>query len=135
MTSDRAGLRAELFRMLDDETGIRSTRSSWGRIAALGDRDDLALVFSVSEDKVSVYMKARTEAASHWVTCHADALTAALGTVMGQGSGQAAKGYLFRKDNRNACLALRRTWPEAIRFFQVQFARFDQAIRQLEDVT
>jgi hypothetical protein len=136
VTTDLSGQRAELYALLDEEAPeITSKRSGWERVAPLGGRDDIVLVFSLSQDKASVYLKALTPAAAAWVRDRTDVLGRALRTSPGHGSGQAEKGYWFRKDNPNACFTIRRHWPEAIRWFRAQYALFDKAVTELEDVT
>lgn len=136
MTADLTGQRAELYALLDKEAPeIVSKRSGWERFVPLGGREDVVLVLSLSQDKASVYMKANTPAATAWIAANRDALTLSLRTAPGQGSGQAAKGYWFRKDNAKACFTQRSQWPEAIRWFRAQFATFNGAISKTEDMT
>lgn len=136
MSEDRSGLRAELYAMLDAAAPeIASKASGWERVATLAGRSDITLTFSASEDKVSVYIKARTEAAANALRDAEADLTKHLGTVVGRGTGAVEQGFWFRQDNPNACLALRRTWPEAVRWWAAKYIRYYAAIKQLEDRT
>lgn len=133
MTADLSGLRAGLYAQFDREAPeIVSRRSGWERVAPLGGREDVILVFSLSQDKASVYLKAVTPDAKSWIETRQSELAHHLRTAVGIGSKQAAKGYWFRKDNSRACFTIPSQWPEAIRWFRAQFAMFDRAVRNLE---
>jgi len=136
VSADLSGKRAGLYALRDAEApGIASKRPGRERVAPLGERDDTGLVFSLSRDKASGYLEALTPAAAGWARDRAAAPGRALRAAPGRGSGQADKGYRFRKDDPNACVTIRRHRPEAIRCFRAHYALVDTAVTELEDVT
>jgi hypothetical protein len=101
------------------------------RETAVGDHPGLRLKMTVSQDKTSVYLVAKSPEGRAFVTGNLPALSAALRTVAGSASGEADSGRWFRKDNARACVTLKSQWPEAIRWLRAQHAAFDRAVRGL----
>lgn len=114
------------------ELGIQPG-SGTDRETQVGGRDDLRLKMTVSQDKTSVYLVAKTPAGRAFVQGHLPALGTALRTVVSGASGEADKGRWFRKDNPRACVTLKSQWPEAIRWLRAQHAAFDRAVRGVPD--
>ena len=87
---------------------------------------------SLSQDKTSVYLVARSPEAKDWVNANLEGLAKGLRTVAGAATNEAAQGRWFRKDNPKACVTVRRQWPEAIRWLRAQHMTFSKAIQTLE---
>ncbi|EBA07637.1 hypothetical protein [Sagittula stellata] len=134
MNTDLSGQRAELYALLDKEAPeIVSRRSGWERVVPLAD-GAVVLVLSLSQDKASVYVKPEGPDGARLLRDHQDTLARRLKVTPGHGSGQAEKGYWYRKDNPKACFTIRRQWPEAIRWFRAQHATYYKAFAELEDI-
>jgi hypothetical protein len=103
------------------------------RELAVGGRDDLRLKLSLSQDKSSVYLVARSASGRAFVEGNSDALARALRTVPGQATREAGQGRWFRKDNPRACFTVQSQWPEALRWFRAQQAAFDRAVRTVAE--
>jgi hypothetical protein len=127
--------RAEFWQRLADEAPELGIQPGPGtdRETHVGGRDDVRLKMTVSQDKTSVYLVAKSPAGRAFVLAHLPALGTALRTVVGGASGEADKGRWFRKDNARACVTLKSQWPEALRWLRAQHAAFDRAVRGLSD--
>ncbi|RVT86922.1 hypothetical protein DXV76_02200 [Rhodobacteraceae bacterium CCMM004] len=106
--------------------------TGWDKELPLALGGQVRLVVSLSQDKTSVYLVGRSDAARAWIADHLDALALGLRTVPGQASGEAAARRWFRKDNPRACVTVRRQWPEAIRWVRAQHMTFSRAVRSLD---
>lgn len=107
---------------LDFEVGL-----GWEKQIAIGSVDGLKLTLSLSQDRTSVYLVARTDAAKHWISTHIDELARGLRTVPGAAKGEASAGRWFRKDSK-ASFTIRRTWPEMIRWLRAQHTTYSRTI-------
>jgi hypothetical protein len=88
---------------------------------------------SLSQDRTSVYLVARSDPARAWVNAHIGDLSRLLRTVPGAATREAEHERWFRKDNAKACVTVRRQWPEAIRWLRAQHLTFSRAIQTLEN--
>ncbi|WP_425097965.1 hypothetical protein [Tropicibacter sp. S64] len=113
------------------ELGIEAS-PGWEKEIGLSRDGRVRIKMSLSQDKTSVYLVARSDAARDWVLAHLDGLAKELRTTVGTASGEPDKGRWFRKDNAKACVTVRRQWPEAIRWLRAQHATFKSAIAVLE---
>ena len=131
MAEDLGARRAAFWEQLAAEAPEFGIAPGTGqeREVAVGGRDDLRLKLSLSQDKSSVYLVAKSASGRAFVLAHADALARSLRTVVGDASREAGQGRWFRKDNPRACVTLKSQWPEALRWFRAQHAGFDRAVR------
>lgn len=133
MTDRLAAQRAEFWAELAASAPeiALSTGTGQDREVPLGGPAELRLKLklSVSQDKSSVYLVARSQAGQDWIAARAEALARSLLTQPGHGSNEAAQNRWFRKDNKRACVTLRSQWPEALRWFRAQHTAFDRAVR------
>lgn len=134
MTADLSGLRAEFYALMDlSAPDLVTRRSGWERYTPLAGREDIVLVFSLSQGKSSVYLKAKTPAARRDLLDASTQLQKRLLTTPGTGSGQADKGYLFRKDNSRADFTQRSKWSDILEWFKRQHTAYEDAIRTMGD--
>src|SRR5690606_30812518 len=87
---------------------------------------------TLSQDRSSAYLVARSPEAKQWVQRHMGTLARSLRTVVGDTTGDAAAGRWFRRDNRKASVTVRGQWPEAIRWLRAQHAAFARAVQEIE---
>ncbi|TFL19342.1 flagellar hook-length control protein FliK [Jannaschia formosa] len=129
MDAERAAFWAELAAAAP-EFGIEGGTGQEREIGiACGGR--LRIKMSLSQDRTSVYLVARSEPAREFVQRNLPELARGLRTSVGEATGEAALGRWFRKDNRKACVTVRRQWPEAIRWLRAQHATFVRAVEGL----
>lgn len=113
------------------ELGIEAS-PGWEKEIPLSRDGRVKIKMSLSQDKTSVYLVARSPEAKDWVNANLEGLSKGLRTVAGEATKEAAQGRWFRKDNKNACVTVRRQWPEAIRWLRAQHMTFSKAIQTLE---
>jgi hypothetical protein len=98
------------------------------REVPIGGIAGLKLKLSLSQDKTSVYLVARSPEAAGFLAANLAALGAALMMTPGKASGEAAQGRWFRKEIKDS-VALRSRWPVLAEFFLTRVARYDAAVR------
>jgi hypothetical protein len=113
------------------ELGIEAS-PGWEKEIPLSRDGRVKFKMSLSQDKTSVYLVARSPEAKDWINANLDGLAKGLRTVAGGATNEAAQGRWFRKDNAKACVTVRRQWPEAIRWLRAQHMTFSKAIQTLE---
>lgn len=86
------------------------------------------LVMSLSQDKTSVYLVGRSDAAKAWIVDHLHDLEQGVRMVAGKTSGEAGAGRWFRKDTTQAAVTQRRQWPEMRRWLLAQHQTFARAV-------
>lgn len=84
-------------------------------------------MLSLSQDRTSVYLLARTEFAKKWMSAHLEQLARRLRTVPGEAQGEASAGRWFIKEFE-ARYTLRREWPEMILWLRAQHITYMRAI-------
>ena len=134
MTDILADRRAEFWAELAEaapELGIAAS-PGWEKEIPIGCGGRLRIKMSLSQDKSSVYLVARSEEARAFVQKNIGALSRALRTARGDASGEASKGRWFRKDHARGCYTVKGQWPEAIRWFRVQHSMFLKAATEIE---
>ena len=104
----------------------------WEKEIRLSKGGLIRIKMSLSQDKTSVYLVARSPEAKIWINENLDMLAKGLRTAIGQATGEASHERWFRKDNK-ASVTIRRQWPEAIRWLRVQYQTFYNAVRNVED--
>lgn len=129
MNIERMAFWAELAAQAP-ELGIDAS-PGWEKEIPIGQGGRLKLKMSLSQDKTSVYLVARSPEATAWIQANLDALKKGLRTVPGDSSGEAGAGRWFRKDHKDA-VAVRRQWPEMIRWLRAQHATVMRAIQEIE---
>lgn len=112
------------------ELGIIAS-PGWEKEIGIGCDGRLRIEMSLSQNKTSVYLVARSDEAKAFVAQNMDALAKGLRTAPGVATGEAAERRWFRKDNPKACVTVRRQWPEAIRWLRAQYATFQRAVEQI----
>jgi len=130
LNAERAAFWAELSAAAP-ELGIEPSPGQEKEIP-IGQGGRLKLKLSLSQDRTSVYLVARTPEARIWVESHLRQLALALRTVVGDVTGDAAAGRWFRRDNAKASVTIRRQWPEAIRWLRAQHATYTRAVSSIE---
>ncbi len=105
----------------------------WEKEIRLSKNGQIRIKMSLSQDKTSVYLVARSPEAEIWVNQNLDPLAKGLRTVIGQATGEASQGRWFRKDNKAASVTVRNQWPEARRWLRAQYATFYRTVRTIED--
>lgn len=113
------------------EFGIEPS-PGWEKELPLSRDGRVRIKMSLSQDKTSVYLVARSDEARAWVQNNLNKLSKGLRTTVGAASGEPDEGRWFRKDNPKACVTVRRQWPEVIRWLRAQHATFSAAIEKLE---
>lgn len=113
------------------ELGVEAS-PGWEKEIPLSRDVRVKFKMSLSQDKTSVYLVARSPDAKAWINANLEELAKGLRTVAGGATNEAAQGRWFRKDNPKACVTVRRQWPEAIRWLCAQHMTFSKAIQTLE---
>lgn len=131
MNAERLAFWAELA-MQAPELGIEPSPGQEKEIPLSRD-GRVRIKMSLSQDKTSVYLVARSDEARAWIMSNLKSLSIGLRTTVGTASGEPEEGRWFRKDNPKACVTVRRQWPEAIRWLRAQHATFKTAIDKLEN--
>ena len=116
------------------ELGVTAS-PGWEKELPLSQDGRVRLKMSLSQDRTSVYLVGRSDAAKDWIGQHLPDLARGLRTTVGDASGEPQHGRWFRKDNRNACVTVRRQWPEAIRWLRAQHATYSRAVNTIEAET
>ena len=114
------------------ELGIQPS-DGWEKEIPLSRDGRIRLKMSLSQDKTSVYLVARSDEAKTWIVDHLDDLAKELRTIPAKATPDAQKGRWFRRDNKRACVTQRRNWPEAIRWLNAQHMTFSKAVRVLDE--
>lgn len=104
----------------------------WEKEIPLSADGRVRLKMSLSQDRTSVYLVGRSDAAKAWITGNLTDLAKELRTTVGAASGEPDKGRWFCKDNTKASVTVRRHWPEAIRWLRAQHMSFSKAVKLLE---
>lgn len=130
MNDERTAFWADLAEAAPD-LGIEPS-PGWDKEIGLSHDGRVRLKMSLSQDRTSVYLVARSDAARAWIMAHLDDLAKGIRTTVGTASGEPEKGRWFRKDNRKACVTQRRQWPEAIRWLRAQHQTYAKAVKDLE---
>lgn len=104
----------------------------WEKEIPVGLGGRLKVKLSLSQDRTSVYLVARSDQAQAWVQQNLKPLAYALRTVPSDVTGDAAAGRWFRRDNPKAVVTVRRHWPEMIRWLRAQHATFARAVKGVE---
>lgn len=113
------------------EFGIEAS-PGWEKEVPIGYDGRLKIKLSLSQDKSSVYLVARSKDAEDFVNAHIGELARHLRTSVGEATGEAMQKRWFRKDNPKACVTVRSQWPEAIRWFRAQHATFTRAMTSVD---
>jgi hypothetical protein len=103
----------------------------WEKEVPLSASPILKFKISLSQDKTSVYLFSRSDPGEQWIKANIEDLAAGLRTSIGDATGEASQGRWFRKDNKKACVTVRRQWPEAIRWIRAQHATFARTVAQI----
>lgn len=129
MAGDPGARRAEFWARMSEAAPQLGIGPGTGqeRETPLAAHPGLRLKMSISQDKTSVYLIAKTPAAAALVGANLPALAAALRTVKGAATGEAAANRWFRKDIKTS-FTLPSRWPELIAWFLEQHARYDAAV-------
>lgn len=128
LNSERAAFWAALAEEMSEADSAERTGQE--QHFALGDDlldGRLRMVMSVSQDKTSVYLVARSDEAKRWVSAHLAALQTALRAAGPGDKTNVAAGRWFRRDDKKNVVTLRSRWPEMRRWLRAQHATFQQA--------
>ena len=104
----------------------------WEKEIPLSSDGAVRIKMSLSQDRTSVYLVARSDAGRAWIVANNSGLARLLRTVPGATTREAAQGRWFRKDNAGACVTVRHQWPEAIRWLRAQHQTFARAVQTLD---
>lgn len=86
------------------------------------------LKMTLSQDRTSVYLVARSDAAKQWITANIDALCAEL-KARGAGTDkEIAQGHWFRRDDTRNDVTLRSKWPKMRDWLRDQHNMFHKAV-------
>lgn len=129
MNIERMAFWAELATQ-SPELGIIAS-PGWEKEISIGQAGRLKLKMSLSQDKTSVYLVARSTEAAAWIEANRNALAQGLRTLPSGAGGEAEAGRWFRKDNK-AGVTVRRHWPEMIRWLRAQHATYSRAVITIE---
>jgi len=105
----------------------------WEKEIGLSEDGRIRIKMSLSQDKTSVYLVARSPEAEIWVNENLVKLAKGLRTAIGQATGEASQKRWFRKDNKAASVTVRHQWPEAIRWLRAQHKTFYRTVRSIEE--
>ena len=130
LEDQRAAFWAELSEAAP-ELGIVASLG-WDKEIPIGCGGRLRIKMSLSQDRSSVYLVARSDEAYAFVEKHLRELAQALRTAPGGATGEAAQRRWFRKNTPRACYTVKSQWPEAIRWFRAQHVVFLRAATEIE---
>ncbi len=105
----------------------------WEKELGLSKDGRVRIKMSLSQDKTSVYLVARSPEAEVWINKNLVLLEKGLRTARGDATGEASQRRWFRKDNKTASVTVRHQWPEAIRWLRAQYQTFLKTVRSIEE--
>lgn len=130
LNAERTAFWAELAAEAPD-LGIAAS-PGWEKEIPLRQDGRLKLKMSLSQDKTSVYLVARSLEAAAWIEANRVVLAQELRRPPEDARHEAKAGRWFRTDNKKASFTVRGQWPEMIRWLRAQHATFSRAVSFIE---